>query len=442
MMKQLTGQIQIPPHNLEAEREVLGSVLLDNLVLLQTQAIITVADFYKEAHRIIYQTMCELLDKNNPIDLLTLPEAIRAKGELENIGGSAYLYGLIENLVTSAFTTHHAKIIKKQSIRRQLLQAAYNIQILADDESLTTEEALNQAEQNVFKIALKQTSNGHQGVYQGIDIIDRELFGDDAHRERAGIKTYFMDIDDKVGMLPNHSIIAVAGFTGEGKTALIDSIILRFIKETGRPVFKWSGEMSLEDCTLRYVCMEAKLDSTKVLAGKLSKEEIARYHFIKKAVADMPIIIDTTGAITVIEFKSKVRRLKLKYPDLGFVVIDNLPLMNHEGKSPPEGYRNTMVSLRAFVEEIGIPHFIATQYSYQIRKKENRMPQNDDIIYGSAVIQNSTHIWHIFNRKEDLPAMKRIRFGKQRYAPTGIITMTWLEQYTTFKDYIQGEGYD
>jgi len=429
------------PHDLMAEQSVLGAIFLENEALDKVMEIIFPQDFYRSSHKEIFLAMIELHNLNEQIDLVTLKDLLHKKGLLSQCGGISYLLSLMDVTPTAANVAGYARIVKDKALRRSLIQAGHQIVAEGYEENEPTEQYIEKAESSVFQVRMERGDHNFSLISEVIPFIDSEVFSE---TEKIGIKTYFTDLDKKIGVITSHSIIAISAFTGEGKTAFIWNIIDRFVNRTKRPVFIWSGEMSLQECTLRAICTRGRIDSTRVLARALSKEEKERFQQAEQELYHLPIIIDDTGGITVDELKSKIRRCKTLYPDLGFVVIDNLPLMSYKNaENESQRIRNTISELKAFNLQIGVPFFILTQYSYNIRKSAKRRPQNDDIIGSSAVMQTATHVWHLFSSnkvtdkyKVGNDEIKLLILGKQRYGPLGEIPLLWEKKHTKFGDYV------
>ena len=425
----------IPPQDLAAEQAVLGSILIDNSVFLKVQEQINAEDFYKESHRHIFRAIEDQVVQGEPIDLFTLPEQLRKTDRLEEAGGYSYLVSLVDDLVTSASAGYYARIVRKFSLRRKAMALSQMIGEMSRDNSLETEEMIGTITNQVFSLGSGISNTEPIALREGIHRLVEDIL---YKTEESGIKTYFSDLDKTIGILTKQAIVTVVGFTGEGKTAFMDSIILRFVKKTGRPIWKWSGEMSLEECSLRYACMLARVSSVKLLAGYLNSSEMARLTLTLGQMSDMPIMIDTTGGITMNELKFKSLLIKMRYPNLGFIVIDNLPLMTLEGENEAHRFRKAMHDIRAFSKILNLPIFVITQYSYHIRRSDKRTPDNDDIYCGSAVIQDSTHVWHLFQEGEE-NRIKILKMGKQRYAPVGQIRLLWMPEFTLFEDLFSQE---
>ncbi len=441
------------PHDLQAEQSVLGAIFFDNDALDKATEIITSHNFYHDAHRKMFLVMEKLRNQNAQIDLVTLIDILLQKGLLDQCGGIPSLLRLTDVTPTAANVCSYARIVKEKALRRSMIKAGYKIISGGFEEKEPADEYIEKAESLVFQVSLANENQNFLPISEVIPSIDSEVFSE---TERIGIKTYFPDLDRKIGVITNHSIIVISAFTGEGKSTLIWNMVDRFVSRTKRPVFIWSGEMSKEECTLRAVCTRAKVDSTKVLAKTLNHEEKERFRQAEGELYHFLIIIDDTGGITVDELRSKVRRCKSLYPDLAFVVIDNLPLMSYkDADNEAQRIRNTVAELKAFNLQIGVPFFILTQYSYQIRKSANRRPQNDDIIGSSAVMQTATHVWRIFSSNEvtekysphamgsafhsDENEVKLLILCKQRYGPLGEIPLLWHKKYTRFGQNWAGE---
>ncbi len=434
---------RIPPHNIEAEQAVLGAVLLDNEALYRVMEIIRSDDFYRPAHRLIYESLLELLDKNEPIDLLTLTNHLNGRGELENIGGRAALAMLVEGVPTAASVGPYATIVREKSVLRQLINVANDIVEQGYRETGHIDDFVDQAEKRIFDIAQNKV---RQPFYKISDVV-RDTYAkieEQFERKEAvtGLPTGFVDLDRMTAGLQPSDLIIVAGRPSMGKTALALNIAINACRARKVPVAVFSLEMSKEQLVQRLLCVDARVDASKLRTGFLSRDDWARITDAAGNLSETPLFIDDTPAITSLAIRAKARRLHREH-GLGLVVVDYLQLMRGAGRveSREREISEISMSLKALAKELNIPVIALSQLNRMVENRRPPIPQLADLRESGAIEQDADVIAFIYREevydKETLnKGVAEIILGKQRNGPTGTVRLQFEGAYTRFGDMV------
>jgi len=318
---------RIPPQSVEAEQSVIGSMLIDKEVIPVVMEILKPEDFYRPDHKEIYNVIIELFDKAQPIDLITVSERLKLHGKLELVGGLEYLTNIATDVPTTANVKHYAKIVEEKSLLRKLIKASSDIVEMGFNASEEVSFILDKAEQNIFDILQKRSSQGFVPIKDVlVDTFNKleELYNNKGHI--TGIPTGFTDLDYKTSGLHNSDLILIAARPAMGKTAFALNLAQNAAVHSGVPVAIFSLEMSKEQLVNRMLCSEAMVDSTKMKTGQLEDSDWQKVARALGPLSEAPIFIDDTPGISITEIRAKCRRLKLEH-NLGLVVIDYLQLM-------------------------------------------------------------------------------------------------------------------
>jgi replicative DNA helicase len=438
------------PANVEAERSILGAILLDNHAFNEAAEHLKAEDFSLDSHRRIYARMVDLADSSRPIDLITLAEELDRRKELEAIGEVSYLSSLLDGVPDRPSIEHYIKIVRDKALLRGLIHAANGAIARASDQADPAEEILNDAEAAIFQLSEKRIGRGFMGVQE----IVKESFGSvDALLQRGqritGLETHYADLDEKTSGLQPADLIIIAARPSMGKTALALNIAENAAIIDQKVVAVFSLEMSREALLQRLLCSLARVDSHKFRTGSLWKDDMNKVvHALEQLVA-APIFIDDTPGIALSEMRAKARRLMQSQGKLDLIIVDYLQLMS--GGSRRYENRTQEVSaisrgLKALAKELKVPLIALSQLSRapESRGSTDHRPQLADLRESGSIEQDADVVTFIFREevyKPDEPELDGIAeliIRKQRNGPTGTIKMAFLKASTRFDSLAQG----
>ena len=440
---------KVPPQNLEAEQSILGGILLENSSINGAQEIISKDDFYSEAHRKIFATITELYDKNEPVDLITLSNALKDKSMLDSVGGTSYLASLVDNVPSAANVANYAKIVKEKAILRGLIGSATDIINSCYATGSDVDEVLDKAEHSIFEISENKV---RPSFYPIRDIVKDSFRAiEDLYTRKeliTGVPTGFEKIDDLTSGLQKSDLIIIAGRPSMGKTSLALNIAQFASMENKIPVAIFSLEMSKEQLAFRLLASEAKVDSQRLRKGFLGETDWPKLTTAAGRLSEAPLYIDDTPAITVLEMKAKSRRLKAE-TELGLIVVDYIQLMRASGYSDNREQEISEISrsLKALAKELKVPVIALSQLNRKAEDRPNRRPQMADLRESGAIEQDADVIAFIYrdevyNKSDDNPekGLAEIIIGKQRNGPTGTVKLAFLEKFTSFENLTRTES--
>ena len=434
----------LPPQNIEAEQAVLGTVLIQDKALLKVIDLLQPGDFYRDAHKTIYAAMMALFDKHEPHDLITVTGLLSDQNKLEDVGGAAYLASLTDIIPFTGTLVHHARIIRKKSILRRLIQTSTEVAARCYDAQDDIDTLVDEAEKTIFEIAHSKKGEGFQPmssvVPKAFDRINR-LF--DKQEHITGVATGYDELDRITAGLQPAEMIILAARPSMGKTALAMNIVQHAAMIGKVPVAVFSLEMSVESLALRMLCSLGPIDSQRIRTGRLIDSDWPKLTRATGMLSEAPIYIDDTPGLTVLEMRAKARRLKSEQ-DLGLIVVDYLQLM--QGKSSSENRAQEISdisrSLKAMAKELNVPVLALSQLNRSLENRTDKRPQLADLRESGAIEQDADVIMFIYrdevyNRAEGNPnrGLAEIMVGKQRNGPTGVIKLSFLGEYTRFENY-------
>jgi len=442
----VTGKI--PPQNVEAEQAVLGSILLKADVFGTVLEILKSEDFYKEAHRLIYEAMIDLFDRNEPQDLLTVSNLLRSTNRLEKAGGSSYLATLTAMVPVTANIGSYAKIIRDKAILRNLISVNTDIAGRCYEDQNDIDILVDEAEQAIFEIAGKK---GGQNFTPVKHIVPKAFAAVEQLYKRkeliTGVPTGYLEIDKMTAGLQPSDLIILAARPSMGKTSFAMNIAQHaaLVEKTGVAVF--SLEMSKEQLVMRLLSSVGRIDSQRIRTGKLRSEDWPKLTRAVGMLESAPIYIDDTPAISVLEMRAKVRRLAAQH-DINLIVVDYLQLMR--GRSGIENRTQEISeisrSLKALAKEHHVPVIALSQLNRGLESRTDKRPMMSDLRESGAIEQDADVICFIYrdevyNKSEDNPdkGLAEIIIGKQRNGPTGIVRLAFIKEYTMFENL---SGYD
>src|SRR6187402_169570 len=440
------------PHNLEAEKSVLGAILINNHAFNQAAEVIDAQDFFRDAHRRIFEKMVVLTDRNDPVDLVTLKDELTRSGELDEVGGPAYVSALTDGVPRSANVEYYAKIVKEKSTLRRLIQSANEVLGRAYDAEEDADTLLDEAERSIFQIAEGRMRSGFvklsELVAGGYDMLEALQ----ANRGLVtGVPSGFVDLDEITSGFQKSDLVIVAARPSMGKTSLVLNMALHCGIEAGRTAGVFSLEMSKEQLFMRMLTSEARVDAHRFRGGFLGEQDYARLVEAFARMHDAKVFIDDTPSAGILEMRAKARRLKMEH-GLDMLVIDYLQLMQGRGKFDNRQQELASISraLKILAKELEIPILALSQLSRATESRGDHRPQLSDLRESGALEQDADVVMFIFReemystdgeRNPESEGVAEIIIGKQRNGPTGTAKLAFLKQYTRFENLAAGGGY-
>ena len=422
---------KIPPQNLDAEKSLLGAVLIDEETLADISEHVTVKDFYEKRHSMIYGGMMRLYEKHKPVDLLTLTDELKRKKELESIGGSAYLTELTNYVPTAAHAEAYAELVAQKAVRRRLIKASGEISELGYDEETTTQELLEKAEAELFSVSdqsLKQDLVSIESILT--ESFDRM---EELHRNKGtlrGVRTGYRDLDNMTAGLQRSDLIILAARPAMGKTTLVTNLAYNVATVAKQPVLFFSLEMSKEQLVDRMLADASGVDAWNIRTGNLSDDDFSKLSEAMGEMAEAPIFIDDTPGVSVLEMRTKARRAAHEQP-LGLIIVDYLQLMQGSGRS--DGNRVQEVSeisrgLKLIARELNVPVIALSQLSRSVESRSPQIPQLADLRESGSIEQDADIVMFIYREAYYNPETERenitdLIIAKHRNGPTGKVEL-------------------
>ena len=439
------------PHNLEAERSVLGAILLHNDAFNLAAEVIDSADFFRDAHRRIFDKMVKLSERGDAIDLVTLKEELGRAGELEEVGGPAYITALVDGVPRSTNIDYYARIIKEKATLRRLISSANKIVTTAYEGAEDADLILDQAEHAIFAIADDKVRDGFVSLrdlaQSSLETIEKLH----AHKELiTGVPTGFTDLDEMTSGLQPADLIIIAARPSMGKTSLALNMAQHVGTKTDMTVGVFSLEMSKEQLFLRLLTAEARIDAHRLRGGFLGERDWGRLSQAIGTLSETKIFIDDTPSIGLLEMRAKCRRLKSEH-GLHLVVIEYIQLMQGRGRFENRTLELASISrsMKGLAKELNVPIVVLSQLSRAPESRSDHRPQLSDLRESGALEQDADVVLFIY--REDLYADKNqppadnqgvaeLIIGKQRNGPTGVVKLAFIREYTRFENLAAGNG--
>ena len=422
---------KVPPQNIDAEKSLLGAVLIDEETLADISEHVTHRDFYDKRHGIIYGGMMRLYEKHKPVDLLTLTEELKRKNEIEIIGGSAYLTELTNYVPTAAHAEAYAELVAQKAVRRRLIKASGEISELGFDEETTTQELLEKAEAELFSVSdqsLKQDLVSIESILT--ESFDRM---EELHRNKGtlrGVRTGYRDLDNMTAGFQRSDLIILAARPAMGKTTLVTNLAYNVATVAKQPVLFFSLEMSKEQLVDRMLADASGVDAWNIRTGNLSDEDFSKLSEAMGEMAEAPIFIDDTPGVSVLEMRTKARRAAHEQP-LGLIIIDYLQLMQGSGRG--DGNRVQEVSeisrgLKLIARELNVPVIALSQLSRSVESRSPQIPQLSDLRESGSIEQDADIVMFIYREAYYNPETERenitdLIIAKHRNGPTGKVEL-------------------
>jgi replicative DNA helicase len=439
------------PHNLEAEKCVLGAILINNHAFNQATEVIDAEDFYRDAHRRIFERMVGLSERSMPIDLVTLKDELSRAGELDDVGGPAYIAALTDGVPRSANVEHYARIVKERSTLRKLIQSASDVLSRAYDAEEDADQLLDEAERSIFSIAENRMRSGFVKLS---DLVDSGYQMIEKLQQQRGLVTGvpsgFIELDEMTSGWQPSDLIIVAARPAMGKTSFVLNMALNAASQADKSVGIFSLEMSKEQLFMRMLTCEARVDQHRFRGGFLGEQDYARLVEAFARLHEAKVFIDDTPSVGILEMRAKCRRLMLEH-GLDLIIVDYLQLMQGRGRFESRQQEMASISraLKILAKELNVPIIALSQLSRATETRSDHRPQLSDLRESGALEQDADIVMFIF-REEMYPVegqvnpesegVAEIIIGKQRNGPTGTARLAFLKQYTRFENLAPGQG--
>ena len=435
------------PHNLEAERSVLGAILVHNDAFNMAAQVIDSGDFYRDAHRRIFDKMVMLNERNQAIDFVTLKEELARAGEIDEVGGPAYVASLADGVPRATNVEYYARIVKEKATLRNLIFAANKILTNAYEADQESDLILDEAESSIFAVADDRLKAGfvpmRELVKDSFPKIE-QLF--EQKRLITGVPTGFVDLDEMTRGLQGGDLIIVAARPSMGKTSLVLNMAQHVAVQPDHTVGFFSLEMSKESLFLRLLTSEAQIDSHRLMSGAIGQKDYGRISHALETLSAMRLFIDDTANIGVLEMRAKARRLQSEHR-LSLLVVDYIQLMSGRGRFENRTLELAAISrsLKGLAKELRVPIVVLSQLSRAPESRSDHRPQLSDLRESGALEQDADVVVLIYredayNRDPNNPdaGTAELIVAKQRNGPTGIVRLAFLREQTRFANLAAG----
>ncbi|MBD3648413.1 MAG: replicative DNA helicase [Pseudomonadales bacterium] len=442
------GLLKVPPHSIEAERSVLGGLMLDDSAWDSIATTITAEDFYRGDHRTIFRCVYTLAEDNKPLDIVTVSEALDAVGELENVGGLGYLTELVDNTPTSSNIRAYAEIVVERATIRRLISVGQNIAESGfHPQGRDSATLIDLAESKVFQIGDERPSRGGPAAIRplltrAVERID-QLF--QTKGALTGLSTGFADIDDITSGLQDSDLIVVAGRPSMGKTSFAMNIAENAVISGEKPVLVFSMEMPADSLILRMLSSLGRIDQSKIRTGQLGDDDWPRLTSAVTLLNDKPLFVDDTAALTPNEIRARARRVAREHGDIGLIVVDYLQLMQVSGTPENRATEISEISrsLKGIAKEFECPLIALSQLNRGLEQRPDKRPQMADLRESGAIEQDADVIMaiyrdEVYHEDSEDKGIAEILILKQRNGPIGRKKLAFIGQYTKFEDLAQG----
>lgn len=431
---------KVPPHDIEAEQAVLGSMLTDKDAVIAAMETLKPESFYREDDKLVYEAMQNLFSKAEPIDIITLKNELQSMNKLEQVGGIEYLANLPEKSPTSANVQKYINIVEEKSSLRRLIKTANELIDLGYSEDADVEDIMDSAERKIFDIMQDKNQKGYAQIK---DVLVEsftkleELYNRKQHI--TGVPTGFLDLDYKTAGLHGSELILVAARPAMGKTAFALNLAANAALRGKTPVAIFSLEMSKDQLVNRILCSEAMVDSNKVRTGKLEDDDWAKLASAIGPLSESEIVIDDTPGITVNEIRTKCRKLKIE-KNIGLIIIDYLQLITGSNKrvgSREQEIAEISRALKILAKELDVPVIALSQLSRAVEQRTDHRPMLSDLRESGSIEQDADIVMflyrdEVYDKESSKKGIAEVIIAKQRGGSTGTVELLWMGNYTKF----------
>lgn len=439
---------RVPPQAVEIEASVLGAMLIEKEAIAKTVEVLDEQAFYKPAHTLIYKAIIALFERSEPVDLITLTEELRRRGDLERSGGEVYLADLTANVTSAANVEYHAHIVLEKSLMRQLIAASSDVMSKAFKDSEDALGLLDQAEQQIFHISEQRMKKSFismsNAVHKTMALLE-SIHG--SHTGVTGVPSGFTDLDNLTGGFQPSDLIIVAGRPSQGKTALVLSLARNAAVVHDASIGFFSLEMSSQQLVMRLMCAEARVDAHKVRTGRLPEDEWRKLSVSVGRLYKAKIFIDDTPGLGILELRAKARRLKAEH-DVSMIVVDYLQLMSgpRNAQSREQEISAISRSLKGLAKELNIPVIALSQLNRAVEARSDKKPALADLRESGAIEQDADVVLFVHRPEmygletvdgEATEGLAELIIGKQRNGPTDTVRLQFIKQYARFENRLQ-----
>lgn len=429
-----------PPHNNEAEQSVLGAIFLEPQALITASEILLPEDFYRIAHKKIFETMLVLNDRGQPVDLVTIAEELKVKNELEDVGGISYITELANAVPTAANIVYYANIVEEKSLLRRLIRVATDIVEDGYTREDEVEALLGEAEKKMMEVSNRKNAGDFRHIkdvlvetYDNIELLHTRK-GD-----VTGIPTGFRDLDKITAGFQRNDLIIVAARPSVGKTAFALNVAQNVATKTDENVAIFSLEMGAEQLVMRMLCAEGNIDAQVLRTGNLEADDWRKLTMAMGSLSNAGIFIDDSPGIRINEIRSKCRRLQQEH-GLGMIMIDYLQLIMGSGRGSDNRQQEVSEisrSLKALARELKIPVIALSQLSRGVEQRQDKRPMMSDLRESGSIEQDADIVSFLYredyyDKETEMQNMIEIIIAKQRNGPTGTVTLAFAKEYNKF----------
>jgi len=426
-------EVKIPPHSNQAEESVLGSCLIDKDAVVAVAEFLRPEHFYNENNGAIFKAILSLYEERSPVDIVTLAEKLKKQKDLTKVGGRTYLSSLVARVPTAAHVEEYGRLVKETWTKRQLISAASRINEIAFDEAKEAQEALDKAEQEIFSLSQKYLKTAFLPIRDLLaESFDRL---DELHKkpgELRGVPTGFKDLDNLLAGLQDSNLIILAARPGLGKTAMSLNIARHAAVDQKIPVGIFSLEMSKEELLERLLVRQADIDAWRLKTGRLEEEEFTRLSEAMGILAEVPLFIDDTPGISVLEMRTKARRLQVE-EGLKLLIVDYLQLVRGRGlENRVQEVSEITQGLKNLARELKIPILAVSQLSRAVEVRGGQRPRLADLRESGSIEQEADVVVFLYVEEEEEPENKTAEVAKHRNGPTGIFKLRFVPNRVSF----------
>ncbi len=437
-MDNKTGKI--PPNNIDAEKSVLGAVLIDSDMLLEVIEIIKPEDFYRKDHAAIFSAMLQLFGKNQPVDIVTVTEVLSAAGQLQNVGGIPYVASLADEVPLAANAKQYAAIVAEKSIQRRLIKCAQEISAMAYEPEGDVSGILESAEKAIFQVSQNRSGRAYVKIGDVLPDVYSNLAELAMHKGLPGIPTGFVDLDKKLSGLHNSDLILIAARPGMGKTAIMLNIAQYAAVKKNYPVAVFNLEMSKEQLVSRMLSAESEVENEKLRSGELLDSDWKKLAAALPSLGDAPIYFDDSTDISISAIRAKCRKLKLE-KDIKLVVVDYLQLMQSGGRNDNRVQEVSDISrsLKVMARELNIPVIVGSQLSRSVEQRGDKRPMLSDLRESGAIEQDADIVIFLYrddyyNPETEFKNVAEVIVAKHRNGSTGTIKLSFEPTRMQFRN--------